>query len=97
MRPSRPTLETARAELASRAGRWPAWPRYSRVGDLRNSPLGTATSTDETAPKSYANFEAMVLQTFIQTMLPKDAEAVYGKGMAGDMWKSMMSPSSSPT
>ena len=32
----------------------------------------------------------MVLQTFIQTMLPKDAEAVYGKGMAGDMWKSLL-------
>ena len=32
----------------------------------------------------------MVLQTFIQNMLPKDGEAVYGKGMAGDMWKSLM-------
>ena len=31
-----------------------------------------------------------MLQTFIQNMLPKDAEAVYGKGMAGDMWKSLM-------
>ena len=48
-------------------------------------------STDETSPKSYVDFEAMVLQTFVQTMLPKEAEDVYGKGMAGDMWKSMMS------
>ena len=32
----------------------------------------------------------MVLQTFVQNMLPKDAENVYGKGVAGDMWKSMM-------
>ena len=31
-----------------------------------------------------------MLQTFIQNMLPKDTEAVYGKGMSGDMWKSMM-------
>ncbi len=32
----------------------------------------------------------MVLQTFIQNMLPKDGAAVYGKGMAGEMWKSML-------
>jgi peptidoglycan hydrolase FlgJ len=32
----------------------------------------------------------MVLETFIQNMLPKDAENVYGKGVAGDMWKSML-------
>ena len=32
----------------------------------------------------------MVLQTFIQNMLPKDGAAVYGKGVAGDMWKSLM-------
>ena len=33
----------------------------------------------------------MVLQTFVQSMMPKEAEDVYGEGMAGDMWKSMMS------
>ena len=31
-----------------------------------------------------------MLQTFIQNMLPKDGAAVYGKGVAGDMWKSLM-------
>ncbi|MBA3447830.1 MAG: rod-binding protein, partial [Pseudaminobacter sp.] len=39
---------------------------------------------------SLQRFESMVLQTFIQNMLPKDAENVYGKGVAGDMWKSML-------
>ncbi len=33
----------------------------------------------------------MVLQTFIQNMLPKEGSAVYGKGVAGDMWKSLLS------
>jgi hypothetical protein len=33
----------------------------------------------------------MVLQTFIQNMLPKDAEGIFGKGLAGDMWKARMS------
>jgi Rod binding domain-containing protein len=38
----------------------------------------------------FKKFEAMVLQTFIQNMLPKDTEGVYGKGLAGDMWKSQL-------
>jgi hypothetical protein len=53
---------------------------------LRSAPIGDASAT----PDSFKHFEAMVLQNFIQTMLPKDTESVYGKGMAGDMWKSMM-------
>jgi hypothetical protein len=32
----------------------------------------------------------MVLRNFMETMLPKENEAVYGKGLAGDMWKSLM-------
>lgn len=35
-------------------------------------------------------FEAMVLQTFISAMMPKNADGTYGQGMAGEMWKSMM-------
>ena len=35
-------------------------------------------------------FEAVVLSTFVQSMLPKDAESVFGKGLAGDMWKAQM-------
>lgn len=46
----------------------------------------TPTSMSDAAKK----FEAMVLQTFISSMMPKNAEGTYGQGMAGDMWKSMM-------
>lgn len=35
-------------------------------------------------------FEAMVLQTFLQSMMPQDTQSVYGEGMPGDMWKTMM-------
>jgi hypothetical protein len=35
-------------------------------------------------------FEAFVLQSFIQEMLPKNAEGVFGGGIAGDIWKSML-------
>jgi Rod binding domain-containing protein len=35
-------------------------------------------------------FEAFVLQSFIQEMLPKNAESVFGGGIAGEIWKSML-------
>jgi flagellar protein FlgJ len=35
-------------------------------------------------------FEAFVLQSFIQEMMPDEAEGVYGSGVSGDFWKSMM-------
>ena len=41
-------------------------------------------------PEAFVRFEAMVLQTFIQNMLPKDTESVYGAGMAGEMWQAML-------
>lgn len=41
----------------------------------------------ETPPQQ---FEAFVLQSFIQSMMPNDASSVYGEGTAGSVWKSMM-------
>jgi hypothetical protein len=38
----------------------------------------------------YRKFEAFVLQMFVETMLPKDAEDVFGKGTAGNVWRSML-------
>jgi len=38
----------------------------------------------------YRKFEAFILQTFVETMLPKDSEEVFGKGTAGSVWKSML-------
>jgi flagellar protein FlgJ len=39
---------------------------------------------------AFGQLEAVVLQTFIQSMLPKNANHVFGKGIAGDIWKSML-------
>lgn len=47
------------------------------------------SSKDSRTPETYRKFEAMVLQNFLQYMMPSDSEDVYGKGMAGDIWKSM--------
>jgi Rod binding domain-containing protein len=40
-------------------------------------------------PEAYQRFEAMVLQNFVQNMLPK-SDALYGKGATGEIWKGMM-------
>lgn len=49
----------------------------------------TALSGDK-SKTAYQQLEAFVLQSFIETMLPKDAEASFGKGTAGNVWRSMM-------
>ncbi|MCB5202675.1 rod-binding protein [Neorhizobium sp. T786] len=41
-------------------------------------------------PDEYRQFEAGILQNFVNSMLPSDSEQVYGKGSAGEFWKSMM-------
>ncbi|WP_373237256.1 rod-binding protein [Cohaesibacter celericrescens] len=35
-------------------------------------------------------FEAMLLHQFLETMLPRESEAVFGKGTAGEIWRSML-------
>jgi Rod binding domain-containing protein len=58
---------------------------------LRNSLRNDAESTGAArAKKAHQEFEAYILQTFVESMLPKDAENTYGKGNAGSIWKSMM-------
>jgi hypothetical protein len=42
------------------------------------------------AMKPYRDFEAFVLQSFVQSMLPSDAEGVFGHGTAGEMWKGLL-------
>ena len=85
-------VEAARAELAKRAGSASAAAAgvfsLAATGNART--IAAAGVKPET-PASFKRFEAMVLQTFIQSMLPKDGAAVYGKGVAGDMWKSLLS------
>lgn len=90
-------LAAARTQLAERARTGTAKVEFSSIASLEAAPksrvdmrfafhAGTG-KTGET-PKAYQKFEATVLQSFMQSMMPKDSEAVYGKGLAGDMWKS---------
>lgn len=51
----------------------------SAIGDKPYSPHAVAQE-----------FEAFVLQSFIEAMLPRDAEATFGHGTAGAFWRSML-------
>jgi peptidoglycan hydrolase FlgJ len=53
--------------------------------------LGAGGLRDTLSPlKPYQQFEAFVLQSFVEAMLPKEAESVFGSGTAGDVWKGML-------
>jgi hypothetical protein len=39
---------------------------------------------------AYGQFEAFVLQSFIESMLPRNAINVFGRGSAGEFWRSML-------
>lgn len=60
----------------------------------RASATEASANTEKTEngepPKVYRDFEAVYLTNFVQSMMPDDSEEVYGKGNAGEMWKSMM-------
>lgn len=62
--------------------------RLDRTTALRTQTKDASKEAAET-PETYRKFEAMVLQNFLKYMMPSDNEDVYGKGMAGDIWKSM--------
>ena len=58
------------------------------------SPLPTGMPPQGAAakrmPDAYTKFEAFLVQTFVESMLPSDAPNVYGSGVAGKIWKSML-------
>jgi flagellar protein FlgJ len=87
--PALPGIGSARAERSNRTDA--AASRFEVGATGGATAPGAADKTATTAtPASFRRFEAMVLQTFIQNMLPRDGVAVYGKGVAGDMWKSLL-------
>jgi hypothetical protein len=53
-------------------------------------PAAGATQRRERGSDAFGQLEAFVLQSFVKSMLPKNATHVFGKGTAGEVWKSMM-------
>lgn len=54
----------------------------------RMSERAPVTASKQT--EAFRQFESFILQSFIETMLPKNAESVFGSGTAGGVWKSML-------
>ena len=79
--------EAARARLAAGAAKGQGF----AVGDMPAvSPTPAPRLEAAGDKKPFRRFEAMVLQNFIETMLPRQADAAYGGGMAGDMWRGLL-------
>ncbi|WP_166802219.1 rod-binding protein [Microvirga pakistanensis] len=61
------------------------------IYQIRNSMRNDAESAAAAKSKKTAQeLEAFILQTFVESMLPKEAENTYGEGSAGSIWKTMM-------
>ncbi len=69
-------------DLSFNAARLAASGRETQASDV--------TGEDAALFDSYQKFEAMVLQNFVQSMLPKESATFFGEGTAGEIWKSMM-------
>ncbi|WP_269581826.1 rod-binding protein [Roseibium sp. Sym1] len=62
----------------------------NRVSSADNSFRTAGSEVASKARSPGEKFEAMILTQFVETMLPDDAEMVFGKGSAGEIWKSML-------
>ena len=78
------------ANLEQAAGAANATPSpLPKAADARYR-LVEASGGPEKLGKAKTQFEAMMLNSFVSEMLPKDTGEVFGQGMAGDMWRSML-------
>jgi flagellar protein FlgJ len=77
------------SSLNQAAGVAKAPPSLPGGADAR-SRLAEAASGPEKLGKAKTQFEAMMLNSFVSELLPKDKGEVFGQGMAGDMWRSML-------
>jgi Rod binding domain-containing protein len=91
-------LESARMALEKRASvagtgvtgaAGAAFPSLASAGLADGREAAAASGKDKPGvAKVYQRFEAVVLQNFLQSIMPKNSEAVFGSGLSGDMWKS---------
>jgi peptidoglycan hydrolase FlgJ len=91
-------LATTRA-LASASGRLApdfaatlnSFPANSSAGESYKAPALFAPRPETPERKAALGLESLLLKNFVDQMLPKDAADVFGSGVAGDVWKSMLS------
>lgn len=63
---------------------------FAHLQTGRISSEGTQSSIPVSNP-AFKKFEAVMLQSFVESMFAGENQAVYGEGIAGGYWKSMMS------
>jgi peptidoglycan hydrolase FlgJ len=64
----------------------------ANAADMRDrlAALNPGAIADQKMTRTQVEFEASILKTFVDAILPKDETDVYGQGSAGDIWKSML-------
>ncbi len=65
-------------------------PPVAGLANARSRLADAAFAASDKAAKAQVDFEAVLLNGFVNEMLPKDGSATFGQGLAGDMWKSML-------
>lgn len=78
-------LKTSIAQLAGTS----SLGRVDMAGLVLNANDADAAKAVNPKEKAYQQFEASVLRNFVEEMLPKATENVYGEGTAGNVWRSM--------
>jgi len=66
-------------------------PRVASGSYAYSKPASTVTKAMTPESKAMIGLESVLLKSMIDEMLPKDAESFYGSGLAGDVWRSMLS------
>ena len=64
-------------------------PPLATAADAR-SRLAEIPGGSDKLGQAKTQFEAMMLSSFVGELLPKDASSVFGRGTAGDIWRSML-------
>ncbi len=79
------------ADFAATLDRAPAARPATRDYSYQNRVAAAAKNgMQSAASKAAVGLESVLLKSFIDQMLPKDAVEVFGGGVAGDVWKSML-------
>ena len=78
------------SSLNQAAGAANAPPSSLTGGADARSRLADAAGGSDKTKQAKIQFEAMMLNSFVSELLPKNTSEVFGQGMAGDMWRSML-------
>jgi len=62
----------------------------ARLASAETANQGQSPAAQQAARiKAHQQFEAVMLRSFTEQMMPKDASSLYGEGTAGDIWRSL--------